>query len=95
MLHTVVIVAMIVDEDTGSVEIQYTFDGGELTNRTFPSMEGMIGWATDPIDNPEKGLTLALAWWLARDAEAGNIGLVQGKNVEIDFAAPVPVRVTG
>lgn len=92
MQHKVIISAIIVD-DNGGVEVQYSFDDGGINNATFADMTTMLAQATDPIDNPPKGLMMALAWWLARDPDASNQGLILNKKCFIDFGDPLPIKV--
>jgi hypothetical protein len=94
MAHKIIITDILTDAESGGVEIIYTLDDGPPNSATFATMALMVGQSTDPIDEPKKGLTLALAWWLARDANAETPALILNKDVTIDFAAAVQITVS-
>lgn len=92
MQHIVVIQQLLDDPTSGSVEVIYTFDGGPPHSQVYSSRQTLIDFISDIVNEPSKGLALALASWQAQDIDLSNEVLAVGKNCIIDFSAPNPIK---
>lgn len=95
MADSVMMTSFSEDQETGQVEIHFTWRGESYEIR-FENKARMIEVASEPIQSPTEAARVLLSFWLAKDPTAITPPVASLNKLTIDYAAPTDhmVRAT-